>query len=692
MARQIETWQRSNVANSVPSPIVPSGRSGLAEGLGEVANQLDRYAQGRDRVDEAVRQKKKEDAEVRVAKDFSDSLLTISTGAMEAELNAKPGGEGHVKTIQTLIDEEEKRVTAAQPDELGKTKLLEKYAALRANMVPAAIGFEATARSEKRVTDTKGTVNVLRNLVTSNPGMFDTALAQSEEAINALTDVSPAKKELLLKETRFGLSESALGTMALTQPQALLKQLGGPSKWDQTLNPEQKLQFMNSARAEISRRETEARQRAAEARAEYMEGFQDYVAGVSSGYVQPNGSYSDVSSSIGGKRGEVLQAQLNLAIETGDLTRRVNTATPEELVKMQVKQEGDLSSPENFRMQAAQAARTNQLIDERNRAIDADASLFTVQNAPNVRESYLAMKKDPGKTKDYIRATLAEQERLGRKPEEQRILPENDAAELAAQFYRGSEGGGQKATELIQNMSAQYGEYWPKVYAQMSKKLPAAVNVIANMTDPASAELLSRTLQAGGNEELEKNITSTNVTTIKNKVATELAAARKTFSFQNGTQTYNQLNEGTYTLALAIFNQNGGDAADAAEKAAAATMNSLYTFADSYRIPNKRADKISDVDAIQESLGGIFEQPDLRDIDTPAGVTTENYIASLRGYGKFVTSSDETGVTLTNQGGYAVTRGGKPIVWSWDDLEKRAYNKAAANRAGQSNSLGMPTP
>lgn len=266
MARQIETWQRSNVPNSVPSPIVPSGRSGLAEGLGELASQVDRYAQGRARVEDAQRQKKKDDDAAKASKSFAESSMITNMGIQELELNAKPGGEGHRQAVEKLIDEEQKRVAGTITDPEILEQMNNKFFAMKAQFIPEAMGFEAHAGIEKRVSDFQDGFDSARNLVASNPAQFSLQLENQYQGIAAMR-IPDARKESLRKYVEQQLAASAIGGKLNSKPRETLAELQSGS-WDNLVNPDQKLGFINQAESELKRRDAEAKAAAAQARME----------------------------------------------------------------------------------------------------------------------------------------------------------------------------------------------------------------------------------------------------------------------------------------------------------------------------------------------------------------------------------------------------------------------------------------
>jgi len=266
MARQIETWQRSNVSNSVPSPIVPSGRSGLAEGLGELASQVDRYAQGRARVEDAQRQKKKDDNAAKATKSFAESSMIINMGIQELELNAKPGGEGHRQAVEKLIDEEQKRVGAEISDAEILDKMNNNFYSMKAQFIPDAMGFEAHAGIEKRVTDYRDGFDTARNLVATNPSQFPLQLKSQLQGIEAM-GIPEAKKDILRKEAEQGLAASAITGKLNSRPRETLAELKSGA-WNKLVDPDQLTGFMNQAESEIKRLDSEAKAAAAQARME----------------------------------------------------------------------------------------------------------------------------------------------------------------------------------------------------------------------------------------------------------------------------------------------------------------------------------------------------------------------------------------------------------------------------------------
>jgi hypothetical protein len=164
---------------------------------------------------------------------------------------------------------------------------------------------------------------------------------------------------------------------------------------------------------------------------------------------------------------------------------------------------------------------------------------------------------------------------------------------------------------------------------------------------------------------------------LEESVSSELEDFRATMVGSDGTprtvganQAFNLFFEETVRLA-AYYRSQGMADSDAAEKAAAATINSRYTFTDTYRVP-------IDVNADEVSAGASFALSTI----TPAQLgmpetmrrdefVGKDYAKSIRRNSYWVTSPNEDGLVLFNADSRSpvLNASGQPILYTWGQLQ-----------------------
>ncbi len=480
-----------------------------------------------------------------------------------------------------------------------------------------------------------------------------------------------------------GPTRANAATLQSTTPTG--ETIGAPAPEFADLSLDQRLRLANQAESAI--RTMQAQRSAA-----LQDGIADYSAYLRAGN-QPDGRYQvgQLQEALGPEKGQAVADQLQQDAAYGADVARVKWATPEELQQIVSGRESLLSSPDEFRENAQNLAGLSAVIKQRNAEIVADPAVY-VQQSPQAQASYQKMTaamSNPAlpaaarqaAINQYANTSLGLQSQLGVPAEEQRILPKAAASDIARQFSDQSEGG-QNAATLMRSLEAQWGKQWPKVFEQLAKdgELPGTALVVGAMNRPdqaRAAEQLAEAAKAG-----KKSFEDILPTEDKSVISDELAGAMQDFqgtlvNNPGWAKTFGTFRDGVELLALSYVSQ--GDApAQAVARAYDDVLGKKYEIVGTYRVPKEYgADPISTGAelALRELNGGLRLPTSLLGLDTAE--TEKQYLSALKAQGFWVTSPDESGLTLYDGTRRAVVKAdGSPLSLTWDELNQKAAGQA----------------
>lgn len=460
------------------------------------------------------------------------------------------------------------------------------------------------------------------------------------------------------------------------------KQVAGESgtpDWFKDLAPQQQLAL--ERQADSRRRELSAERDRMER--EYLGGFEDYTSFLREGNLPPDGGqYSPeaLALNLGPERAGEAIRQVDSAMAYGADVTAVKLASPDELAALVTERQAEMQNPEFFREKRQDLNGLVSVIEDRNKKLVDDPAAYTLQ-AQGVRDSYdqlgqvfsTAAPPDQRRSASqaFAQETLAEQARLGLPSHARRILPKDFAGDMVRLFEDQSQGG-QNAAQLMNTMADQWGKYWPQVFGEMAEDLPGTALVVGAMNRPEQARAAERLAEASkiGTPALEKALPSGIPKDVRDSLDTTIEDFAGTLvANPGGTQTLLTFQEGIYQLALTYAGQ--GDAPQrAAQRAYDDVIGKKYTIRDTYRVPVELdADAIESGAAVRlSSLGDLA-------IDVPASLfgldqeqAKEAYLSVLEAEPLWVTSTDETGLTLYDQTQAAVTVNGLPLTFTWAEL------------------------
>ena len=314
-----------------------------------------------------------------------------------------------------------------------------------------------------------------------------------------------------------------------------------------------------------------------------------------------------------------------------------------------------------------------------------DSALYVLKSSESVNTSYSAFVEVMGNAQatdaerklaadKYAATSIAEQQRLGITTP--RLLSKAAVDNIQQQFIGSTDG--ESISIKVDAMAKMWGNNWPTVYKQLvqEKALPDAAIVIGSGMRGAPAADLAMASKMK-TDELLTGLPSDTKKNIRESVASELEDFRATMVGSDGSprtvganQSFNLFYQETVRLA-AYYRSQGMDDGEAAKKAAAATINSRYTFADTYRVPMEF--NAGEIDAgASYALSNItpaqLGMPETMRRDEFVG---KDYAKSIRRNSYWVTSPNEDGLVLFNADSRSpvLNASGQPILYTWQQLQ-----------------------
>lgn len=452
--------------------------------------------------------------------------------------------------------------------------------------------------------------------------------------------------------------------------------------FDQYLSPEKKLQLQGAADTEIKRREAEARARQAEANALWLAGFEDELAFLESGQGVPSTNYTrdELVKRLGAEKGGKLADAHDYASAYGEKYASLSTASKEERDALLAQEAADLANPEGFKRNAAELDALRDARKAIDAALEADPAKYAIQTSPAVGAAYEEMvdaMSSPGAdaevaAKRYAAVAKAEIERLTGKPATD-WLPGSYMAVVSQQFANQTEGG-ENAAQVVAGLQQTWGRQWEDVYGQLvrAEALPAgAVMMGSGMAEGPSARL-AEALRVPM-DDLEKGIAESDVSDIRDDVGEALADFRVVLSSYPGSEKlFSAAHDSVQRLALA-YAREGTDPGDAVDRAYGEVIGSRYEFFGTYLVPVEYdPDAVSSgAKAVKDNLAKLADH-----FDVPGDIqgTSEesrraDFVSTVVSGGYWITTPDQSGLTLLNPNGWAVTVGGKPFAMTWEQLK-----------------------
>jgi hypothetical protein len=409
----------------------------------------------------------------------------------------------------------------------------------------------------------------------------------------------------------------------------------------------------DKASGTVARRYHEWSQATAQDRAQVTKEWQDGIAMLSSGRDwapdEPR-----LRQFVPKEKADELVQLAGEARDAGNAVNRVQWASPQELIDLQAKTMGALNDPTDFARKQRQAKALGTALDERRKQLDpatGDPAAY-VAAAPAVAAAQQGIDpQNPGPgTQAAIAASLTEQERLGVKPEDRRVLTKPQAAAIVHQIVTTDPGKTDMGAALDQ-AAQNYGGYWPLVFGDLVRGgLPAEAQNLAAMDRPEQAaaradyqRMLGLLADKGGSAKLKDSAPHDAASLIDQGLDERLSQFRATV---RDPKLYDAVKEGVRHLAYYYaFNGAAGDAALA--NAYDGIVARKYDFDGSVRAPKGTLGAVERAGAA--ALGEV-KASDLPDIGGNPELTPAQrqavYLSAVQ-RGQWRVNEDDSGLVRT---------------------------------------------
>lgn len=315
-------------------------------------------------------------------------------------------------------------------------------------------------------------------------------------------------------------------------------------------------------------------------------------------------------------------------------------------------------------------------------AREADPAGYVVQTNESVRKQRLAIdnpqtpaEQRPAMVQQYVRESLAEQQRLGiRAP---RILTPGQSDAIAKRAM--SAARPEDSANLIAGLEAEYGkEFFPKVFAELvkEKKISGELLLIPNLPTQTAREAVSR-LARVKESDLTAGIDAQAQKDVKDGVNAKLEEFARAVPMMNE-QVVGTINSYETSLRKIAYSfvANGMSVTDAVKQANTMLLGH-YQFEGFMRVPahiNMREIKRGAQFMLENDLGTIDTERDNSSTRDAKGQAAE-WQDRVKAHAQWFPTDDDSGLTLFALGKdnvrYRVKRDGKPVIYSWEDLAGR---------------------
>lgn len=432
--------------------------------------------------------------------------------------------------------------------------------------------------------------------------------------------------------------------------------------------------------------------------AEFQDGFKDYLSYLRDGN-SDNGSYSPdaLFGVLPPQQAAEAQQQINAARAYGKDVSALAFASPEEVAAIVERRAADMQTPSDYRREEQDMTGLQTVLKARNEAIAKDPAAYVLRQ-PDIAQAYQRLGDDqsPEASANYVRSVLAEQTRLGVPAYLQRVLPERYAAQLASGFNEQTQGG-QNAATLMRSLEKQWGSNWNRVFGEMAatKQVSGTALVVGAMNRPTQAKAAEALAAASkiGTTELKKAIPTSALTTIDQGIDTAMDGFMGTLANNgaSGLSTFNTFREAIYQLSLVYARSDSPN--EAVRRAYDDVIAKAYTIQDTYRVPVEiDADQIADnAESILSRVTGDGLRLPASGLDEAS--TRAAYLDQIKTNGFWVTNGDETGLTLFDETGAAVTtKDGQPVSFTWSQILASRDIPSAPTNDNAAPPLAPPPP
>lgn len=280
---------------------------------------------------------------------------------------------------------------------------------------------------------------------------------------------------------------------------------------------------------------------------------------------------------------------------------------------------------------------------------------------------------------DRIAARLDWQRKNGVSGAALRPLTVKEVDSLAAEFARAA-----APATFLHRLKTSFGAQGEAVLKQLaaSGKFPGTMNLIADM-DEYSGALLAQAVKPGFAAQAEERagMTEPDKKAMQNAVSRDLAGIAGTFLAAGDGESVKIIGQAAYALALQ-YRLQGMSLDEAAGRAVSEVFTSRYHVVGSFRVP-KRCDASAVALGVQVATrelaasGDVAQETLFPEAGSLAPAEASQQVRNaLERRGLWVTNGDESGLLLVVDGRFVRTKDGKPVAFSFAELERRGEAEA----------------
>lgn len=671
MAR-LPTFLARTAGNLVAVPDVQVATGAISGGLSKAAGDVEALA-GR------IRQENERSGRIWATRRNAELRAGLIKAGTERELSGEPL-DGFGSWYETSAKEAYATALADAPNDFAKQYLDEYGISAVAAFGETGLRKEADYRVTQNMVALDDTLESLKSAAFLDPGNAEAYADQWRFALDGAE--LPYDKAAALKDSDKAIFGSAIGALVESDPYAARGRVAG---WVEAgyLSAEQGLTFQNRADAGIKSREAEARARAAESRAAaaeaagvYLNGVDDYLAYRAAGNppvaeLEAKFSPSEIAR-LPVKNAADLAKKTADAMTRGDVFLSLREdPSQENMSALLAEVTAAAADPENYQFNAETARLVGSAIGDFQAALDKTPGDVAWASS-RVQEAAKA-----GSGVNIVAASYAEQERLGVPSWKRAPLSEGYAKQVIEQI---ASLPPDEQASAVQELAKSYGSYWPDVLKQIGDKLPGTLSIAASMPPGRAA---TRVAEASGLkiDELTAGLGSDAREDIETAMAgnDRLASLGRVLTQQvGGGATLAKYNDAVMRSALVLM-RDGKSPSEAVEIAAYDVTEDTTFIESGGSVIAAPAGENPDI--IAAGLEAARVNLDVSAVDLPesySGYTPDEikaaYASSVRRNGEWVADGKGRGLYLRVMGDL-VTRGGEPVLFTWDDLKSAALPK-----------------
>jgi len=653
---------------------------------GAIAGGLASAAESTGRLAASFEQQKEKDA--RLSTSLADAQLQIKLSklAMERESSGDPL-DNYASWLESATGAAYDEIIAGAKNDYEKTYLTMAKSDGIGRAVNRGLDVQEKYVVGKRASDLDTLFGDLLIAATLDPPSSPTHAATFRDALNAVD--LPFEVRDKFKDAERKINAAGVAAMIEQNPYAGAGMAEDYLKRGM-LDAESALTLRNRAEAGIKSREAEAKQRANEAKAAQaeaariaLEGADDALAFVAAG----NNPTPEILNNYSPERIYALTGSEKAAKKAADAFARgegvrelLNAGTPAERAKVIEDWRAKAADPENYQFNQD----TLRILESG--AADLNDKLVKDPGGVAQMSTRVQDAIKTGSGVNIVAASYAEQERQGIPDFQRKPLSNAYAVRVADQIA--SLPPDQQAGAM-QELAKSYGSYWPDVLRQIGDKLPSGLAIAAVMPPGRAATRVAETaglkmdeVMVGLDKDASRNIDDaiTNDERFSN-LASVLG------SQVGGQKTLSQYSDAIKRSAAIIMRETGASEADAVAQATAdmtADIDFRAVGQSIVAIPTA-----SNPDKVEAGLDALTANFDLTGVDLPPSASGMNeadvkaaYASSIRRNGQWVPDGSGKGVYLYVEGD-PVTRGGAPVLFTWDELKAAGLPKDGFMFEGQ---------